>query len=430
MQSHHSRSEHRESLISTRNYKLWGQMVAQTAKTPRNLEKPRAEYSDLEIAGYVMAEHREDIIRLWETFTTDRAEVSRYLMDPKRESLVYLIGFHLANQARLASVLDRTEFRHKLLSQLSGAEAVHLMDLGCGSGALSLLTAQELWSYREAMEITWEMVDKSQAFLDLASLGIKLLAGDEAKPVLRRQKLDEYLSREVANGAKEGLVWYQLGYVWNEVARHAKTSTLLLRLLEAGLKQGQRVLTILEPASEDMALEAMKLRDRLTEMGYVMLYPCPHSQACPMLETARDWCYSEAVWDRPPLIKKVDKILKIDRQRIGVSAYVFVSPDLIEEGHIKMSPTGSVVVGRPVEKAARDPRLQQKSYLLCEPEVDLGKIKIGKGTIELLRGQVYRDVPVREKKVDPDAEDKPKRGPQKPRNPSAMKKRPMRPRES
>ncbi|MES2744467.1 MAG: hypothetical protein V4655_03525, partial [Bdellovibrionota bacterium] len=161
MQSHHSRSEHRESLISTRNYKLWGQMVAQTAKTPRNLEKPRAEYSDLEIAGYVMAEHREDIIRLWETFTTDRAEVSRYLMDPKRESLVYLIGFHLANQARLASVLDRTEFRHKLLSQLSGAEAVHLMDLGCGSGALSLLTAQELWSYREAMEITWEMVDKS-----------------------------------------------------------------------------------------------------------------------------------------------------------------------------------------------------------------------------------------------------------------------------
>lgn len=429
MQSHHSRSEHRESLISSRNYKLWAQMVAQTAKTPRGLEKPRAEYSDLEIAGFALSEHREDIIRLWEAFTTDRTEVSRYLMEPKRESLVYLLGFHLANQARLASVLDRTEYRHKLLSQLSAAEAIHLMDLGCGSGALSLLTAQELWSYREQMEITWEMVDKSAAFIDMAALGIKLLAGEEARPVLRRQKLDEYLSREVANGAKDGLVWYQLGYVWNEVSRHTRTSQLLLRLLNAGLQKGQRVITILEPANQDLAMEAMALRDQLTEMGYVMLYPCPHSMGCPMLEAKRDWCYSEAVWDRPPLVKKVDKILKIDRQRIGVSAYVFVSPDLIESGHVKLGTVGSVVVGRPVEKASRDPRLEQKSYILCAPEVSLDKVKIGKGTIELLRGQIYRDVPVRERKAKGDEGQREKRGPQKPRNPSALKKKPIHPRE-
>lgn len=428
MQSHHSRSEHRESLISSKNYKLWGEMVARTAKTPRSLEKPRAEYSDLELAGYVLGEHREDIIRLWEAFTTDRAEVSRYLMDPKRESLVYLLGFHLANQARLASVLDRAEYRHKLLSQLSAADGIHLMDLGCGSGALSLLTAQELWSYREKMDITWELVDKSQAFLELASLGVELLAGKEAKPVLRRQKLDEYLSREVANGAKEGLVWYQLGYVWNEVSGQARTAQLLMRMLKAGLDKGQRVITILEPASEDLARQAMALRDQLTEMGYVMLYPCPHSMGCPMLAETRDWCYSEAVWDRPPLVKKVDKILKIDRQRIGVSAYVFVSPDLIEGGHVKVSAVGSVVVGRPVDRASKDPRLTQKSYLLCAPEVDLDKVKIGKGTVELLRGQIYRDVPVREKKIDDKAPGKPARGPQKPRNPSALKKKPFKPR--
>ncbi len=423
MQSHHSRSEHRESLISHRNYKLWAQMIAQTAKTPRGLEKPRAEYSDLELASYVVAEHRDDIIRLWEAFTTERTEVSRYLMDPKRESLVYLLGFHLSNQARLASVLDRAEYRHKLLSQLSAAEAVHLLDLGCGSGALSLLTAQELWSYREKMEITWELIDKSQAFLDLASLGVKLLVGDDVRPVTRRQKLDEYLSREVAQGAKDGLVWYQLGYVWNEVSHHARTAQLLLRLLGQGLQKGQRVITVLEPANEELAQEAMQLRDKLTEMGYVMLYPCPHSQSCPMLESTRDWCYSEAVWDRPPLVKKVDKILKIDRQRIGVSAYILVSPDLIEKGHVKLGAQGAVVVGRPVERASRDPKLQQKSYLLCEPEVDLGKIKVGKGTIELLRGQLYRDVPVRAKKPEEGEESKPKRGPQKPRNPGAAAKK-------
>lgn len=422
MQSHHSRSEHRETLISTKNYKLWGEMVARSAKTPRGLEKPRAEYSDLELAGYILSEHRGDIIRLWEAFTTDRAEVSRYLMEPKRESLVYLLGFHLANQARLASVLDRAEFRHKLLSQLSAAEAIHLLDLGCGSGALSLQTAQELWSYREKMDITWELVDKSQAFLDMASLGVELLAGKEAKPVTRRQKLDEYLSREVAQGAKDGLVWIQLGYVWNEVSRNQKTAQLLMRMLKAGLEKGQRVVTILEPASEELAKEAMGLRDSLVEMGYVMLYPCPHSQGCPMLAESRDWCYSEAVWDRPNLVKKVDKILKIERQRIGVSAYIFVSPDLIEDGHVKVASMGPVVVGRPVEKASRDPRMAQKSYLLCEPDVDLGKVKIGKGTIELLRGQLYRDVPVRVAK-SPEGEEKAPRGPQKPRNPNKATKK-------
>ncbi|MBC7660470.1 MAG: hypothetical protein H7249_12300 [Chitinophagaceae bacterium] len=421
MQSHHTRSEHRQSLVSNRNYKIWGQTISQLAKTPRKLEKPRAEYSDLEIAGFVLQEHRDDVVRLWEAFTTAREDVARYLMDPKRESMVYLLGFHLANQARLSAVLDRAEFRHKLLSQLSAADAVHLLDLGCGSGALSLLTAQELWSYREQLDITWEMVDKSQSFLDMAALGIKLLKED-AKPVLRRQKLDEFLSREVAAGPKDGLVWYQLGYVWNEVSRHAKTTQLLLRLLGSGLQKGQRVITILEPASQDLAREAMELRDRLVEMGYKMLYPCPHSQGCPMLESKRDWCYSEAVWDRPPLVKKVDRILKIDRARIGVSAYVFVSPDLIEDGHVKLGKEGSIVVGRPVEKASRDPLLETKSYLLCAPEVSIDKVKASRFKVELLRGQIYRDMPDIERK--PKAPEGAPRPLQKPRNPGAVKRAP------
>ncbi len=422
MQSHHTRSEHRQSLVSNRNYKIWGQTISQLAKTPSNLEKPRAEYSDLEIAGYVLQEHRDDVVRLWEAFTTDRTEVSRYLMDPKRESMVYLLGFHLANQARLSAVLDRAEYRHRLLSQLSAAEAVHILDLGCGSGALSLLTAQELWSYREDLDITWEMVDKSAAFLEMAALGIKLLK-DEARPVLRRQKLDEYLSREVAAGPQEGLVWYQLGYVWNEVSRHARTTQLLMRLLQGGLQKGQRVITILEPASQELAREAMELRDALVAMGYLVLYPCPHSQGCPMLETKRDWCYSEAVWDRPPLVKKVDRILKIDRQRIGVSAYVFVSPDLIEDGHVKLGKEGSIVVGRPVEKASRDPMLEQKSYLLCAPEVSIDKVKASRHKVELLRGQIYRDMPDIERK--PKAAEGSPRPLQKPRNPNALKRTPF-----
>lgn len=415
MQSRHSRTEHRESLISHRNYQLWASTVAKMAKTPRGLERPRAEYSDLELCGFILQENREDIIRLWEAFTTDRAEISRYLMEPRREALVYLLGFHLANQARLSGVLDRTEFRHRLLSTLSGAERLRLVDIGCGSGALSLQSAQELWSYREELPISFEFIDRSQAFLDMSVEGLSLLKKD-AEAVTRKQKLDDYLSRELREPASADLVWYQLGYVWNEIKKSPKTTQLLLRYLEQGLAAGPRVLTVLEPANQEISRDAMELRDTLTAMGWVALYPCPHSAACPMLERTRDWCYSEFVWDRPPLMKKIDRILKIDRQRIGVSAYVFVSPDVYQE--LENARHEAVVVGRPIDRQARNPMHSEKSYLLCQPEPGLTKEKAGKDAIELLRGQFHRVVAksVKAKVRDVPVEGRPTRK-QKPRNP-------------
>lgn len=421
MQSRHSRTEHRESLVSHKSYQLWASMVANLAKTPRGLERPRAEYSDLELCGYVLQENREDIIRLWEAFTTDRAEISRYLMEPKREALVYLLGFHLANQARLSGVLDRAEYRHRLLSTVSRAEKIHLVDIGCGSGALSHQTAQELWSYRSELPISFELVDRSQAFIDMAQKGLALLKAD-SDVVTRKQKLDDYLSRELREAASGELVWYQLGYVWNEVKQSPKTSQLLLRYLEQGLEAGPRILTVLEPANQEIARDAMELRDTLTAMGYIALYPCPHSQACPMLERTRDWCYSEFVWDRPPLVKKVDKILKIDRQRIGVAAYVFVSPDVYQE--LEKARHEAVVVGRPVDRQTKNPLHSTKSYLLCQPEPGLTKQKAEKEDIELLRGQFYRAVKKSAKdkadKTDPGEKRIPRQ--QKPRNPKKRAK--------
>lgn len=386
---------------SRASYHLWADTVNHFSKLPRNLPKPKDELSNLEKAEALVKEHRSDLVQLWEAFTTERAEVSRYLMDPKREALVYLLGFHLANQARSEGVLQRVEKRSGLFSFLakrsenlsvSGAElqSIQILDLGCGTGALSLSLVDTLKKEAPRLPLAVELVDKSQAFLDVAAHGIGRLAPG-LPLVTRRQKLDEYLSRELHEGPKSGRwIWYQLGYVWNEISHNPKTSQLLLRFLEAGLSRGQRIISLIEPANQDISRNAQALRDELLNRGYRVLYPCPRQDSCPMLERSRDWCYSEFVWERPPLAKVVDRILKIDRHRIGCSAYVFVSPDvaLALEAH-RARRSEEVVVGRPLTPS-RNQSSREFEYLLCT-ETGLVKQKPqahpSGEKLELLRGQ-------------------------------------------
>ncbi len=387
--------------LSRRTYQAWAATVASLAKTPRSLLKPRSELSDLELTAAVIKEHRSDLVQLWETFTTERADVSRYLMDPKRESLVYLLGFHLSNQARAQGVMQRLAARTSLFTYLSQAQApIHLIDLGCGTGALSLTAVEELKQLAPEAPLSVELVDKSQPFLEAATHGLKAWLGDEALTT-RRQKLDEYFQREAAQGARDGLTWYQLGYVWNEIAHQAKTTQLLLKYLDAGLKKGKRLITLIEPATQDLARAAMELRDELVERGYRVLYPCPHQEACPMLERSRDWCYSEFAWERPPLSKVVDKILKVERHRLGASAYIFASPDLVEAmaalDPVAATRPQAVVVGRPLDPSDRR-RQPTFEYLLCTPG-GLVKEKPGEGP-ELLRGQTTEKPAPRKKSID------------------------------
>lgn len=387
-------------------YQLWAETVVQFAKPPKGLAKAREELSNLDLVGQLLKEHRNDLIQLWEAFTTERSEVSRYLMDPKREALVYLLGFHLANQARADGVLQRLEARSGLLSYLgkrrenSPAQGLDILDLGCGTGALSLSLTDTLKERAPELALSLELVDKSQAFLEIASFGLQKLAPN-APLVTRRQKLDEYLSRELHEGPKSNRwVWYQLGYVWNEVSHNPKTSQLLLRFLEAGLSRGQRIISLIEPANQDLSREAQSLRNELLERGYRVLYPCPHQDACPMLERTRDWCYSEFTWERPPLARTADRILSIDRHRIGCSAYVFVSPDVALALQTQEAPRSEeVIVGRPLTPS-RNPQSREFDYLLCT-ENGLQKSKPvpdASGQIqELLRGQTLSKPPLRAK---------------------------------
>jgi len=356
-------------LTSRRSYSIWAATVASLARTPRNLDRPRKDVSDLDLAAAVIPEMRRELVELWEAFTLNRSEVSRYLMDPKKEALTYLLGFHLSNLARAQGMLRRVEHHNGLFSWLrQQPRSLHIEDLGCGTGALSLATLDLLFRDDKKIPCTIELVDKSRSFLDIATHGLKQM-DPTAELVTRQQRLDEYLSRESrkTDDASESIVWHQLGYVWNEVSHSPKTAQTMLRHLAQGLKQGRRLITLVEPATQDLSRSAMKLRDELCEMGYQALYPCPHSAACPMLERTRDWCYSEWEWQQPALMTKIDRILDIDRRRLGASAYLFASPDIVMALRTFKHTDGnqSVVVGRPLDEKAGRHNTRKFNYLLC-----------------------------------------------------------------
>ena len=159
-------------------------------------------------------------------------------MDPKKEALVYLLGFHLPNVARTQGMLRRAEHRLGLISWLQQkSKALHLEDLGAGTGALSAATLDLIFRDEEKLPCSVELVDKSQAFLDAAALTLKAIKPD-LELVSRRQRLDEFLSHESRKQKQmqDTVVWHQLGYVWNEIAHNPKTVQSLLKHLDSSLQ--------------------------------------------------------------------------------------------------------------------------------------------------------------------------------------------------
>jgi hypothetical protein len=167
-----------------------------------------------------------------------------------------------------------------------------------------------------------------------------------------------------------------LGYVWNELARNAPARSRIMRLI-TDQAQGNTLLLVLEPASQEFARSAMTLRDQLVELGYQPLYPCIASTPCPMLKLSRDWCYSEGIWQQPKIMQTLDKSIGISRSHLSGTLLAFASKSLAKQ--LKVESPEAVVVGRPersnnfvagsrgatAKRGAPSPAKPKFDYLLC-----------------------------------------------------------------
>ena len=229
--------------------------------------------------------NRDTVSELWEIYTQRRDELSRKLVTNKQTVVAYLLGFHMPNMARAQMLYERSNARHQWKKKLNG-QKVRVYDIGCGTAAMSL-----------ALDIDAEyfLIDGSGPLLDAAAL---LAESCGLKTRTSRKVIEDLDGKHFTTADKDSTVHiYLLGYVWNELARNAPAKRKLLNILTKHLERNEKCfIFIAEPALEFMSRPAMELRDVLASAGFEAMYPCPHSEACPMLERPKDWCYSE--WAR------------------------------------------------------------------------------------------------------------------------------------
>ena len=380
--------------------KVWKQCVLDHIKLPKTLIMPPQPMQDDRFWHGLIHSQRDNIMRLWEAFNTERGAVTRYLMDPKREAIGYLLAFHLANQARLLGCLQRVHQRGPLMEKILGHDGtLRFFDVGAGTGALSQLFAYLNTTLGQA-KFQVDLIESRNAFISIAEQGIRMIdpRATITSHKMRIEKGHGMLTRLLAE-AQDDLIGIGLGYVWNEISSIVPAARATKHIL-SDLAQSSRkaFLVLMEPSNQNIARSAMAFRDELVSYGYQIVYPCPQaSSPCPMNDLSRDWCYSEFGFDRPRVVEKVDKLLDIQRARVGSSCFLMVTPALADAWKLSTPAPKSVVVGRPI--ARKHPKYPTYCYLLCT-QSGLTKTKPVPRSLSGLRGELLDEV---QEKVTPTA---------------------------
>jgi hypothetical protein len=366
----------------------WRAALLKLARLPRGLN-PK-EYTPADLMAAIIRQERPAVAELWEIFNKDRGALTRQLLSGKREAVAYLLGFHLANAARAQLAFERAAERTGLERWLAGGPHLIWHDLGAGTGAAA--QAFTGWARQCGLpkeRLTIHLHDAVGSLLDAARV-LFAEAGLDAQMKTHKVPLEKIDLKRFGPAPAGGAVGYSLGYVWNELAKNASARRRLIDLFKMHARRGDDgLLLVLEPATQAQSRAAMELRDQITAAGWTPLYPCPAATPCPMLRTAKDWCFAEGDWRRPVEMVHLDSDLGMDRSRITGTVLLFATKALAARlAQLKPSPRfPGVVVGRPARVGPQPGRGPRFDYLACATD-GLKKLPPKPGRPALPRGAV------------------------------------------
>jgi hypothetical protein len=372
--------------------KAWRQCIISNGKFPEGTAK--ATDTEENLLRILAKSERGAITRLWRTFTQERDALSARTMTDKRNAVAYLLGFHLPNLARALHAVNNSSKRASIKPALESFASATIVDIGCGSGAMAQASLSLVKGLKKPIaNVNLRLIDASGPLLDAATL---MLQGIDPDADIRthRGRLDTLApGKYLPDVGSVGI--YNLGYVWNEIAKNPRARNKIFELFEKLIANKVPALVfITEPGTQDQSRSAMVLRNQLTSLGYQVYYPCPSNAPCPLLERSRDWCYSEIPWNPPAIQKLVDKFIGIERSKLAASCYALATPAMGQMIELKLK-NMQVVVGRPVKAPKGQATSSQKSfeYLLCTSQGPK-KTPATPGKPPLDRGTIFDATPV------------------------------------
>jgi hypothetical protein len=122
------------------------------------------------------------------------------------------------------------------------------------------------------------------------------------------------------------------GHSLNEVFsddpdRIAKRADLLASWSSALSPDG--VILVIEPALLSTSRDLLAVRDLLVERGWSVVAPCPGRARlpCPALAAGtQHTCHEDVIWQVPPSVSALAESLKVDKEFLKMTWFVFVPP--------------------------------------------------------------------------------------------------------
>jgi Mitochondrial small ribosomal subunit Rsm22 len=228
-------------------------------------------------------------------YTTDREALSR---PADRDG-------DLAARALFFSPVDAAKISIPLAELVrAGAalpEALRVLDLGAGCGAMSLGAVAALSVLAPSVkrfELT--LVDRDAAALAIAKRALEHLAAALSIEVAVKVNAAELASQRSASA---DLVI--AGTVLNELSANAARAVVTAAL--ASISAGSGAVILLEPALREPARRLHELRDELLASGAAhVVAPCVRrATPCPMLARETDWCHEDRPFEAPSRVRAV-----------------------------------------------------------------------------------------------------------------------------
>jgi SAM-dependent methyltransferase len=184
---------------------------------------------------------------------------------------------------------------------------LRVLDLGAGTGAMTLGLASYLRRRGTAAEVEVEALDQ-----DAEGLALVAAVAERARATLAPLRLEVRTRTADLAGRHElppgpfDLVL--AGSVLNELhvtAPDRAERRAALIVAAAARLHPEGALIVVEPALRLTARDLAALRPRVTAAGLTLFAPCPHAAACPLLVRERDWCHEARRVAAPPRLQEL-----------------------------------------------------------------------------------------------------------------------------
>lgn len=226
----------------------------------------------------------------------------------------YLAYFTTANLPKISHPLNELA----LSGFLDRVDSLRILDLGAGTGAMSLGTAFWMREHRPSLQLQFSVADRSLAAVTECCRALDALFGMTAHAM----ETDLEGDHEMAGGPYDLIL---AGNLLNELSSSGQTR------LKTGLRHmlhEDGFVILIEPALKGTSRGILQFRDAMLDEGWHVYAPCVTRRSCPALQNPEDWCHQSVEWQRPAFVEWIDERIGLVKRSLKYSYVVMARKDV------------------------------------------------------------------------------------------------------